>query len=61
MAAKITPVPEGYGTLTPYLIVPDGAAALEFYTKVFGATVGEKLTSPEGASCMRNYRSAVRS
>jgi PhnB protein len=48
MAAKINPVPEGYATLTPYLIVHDGAAALDFYTTVFGATVGEKLTTPDG-------------
>src|SRR5512138_558436 len=48
MATKLSPVPEGYGTLTPYLIVHDGAAALDFYAKVFGAIVGEKLTTPDG-------------
>jgi len=34
-AAK--PVPAGYHTLTPYLIVRGGANALEFYKKAFGA------------------------
>ena len=34
---SIHPVPPGYHTVTPYLIVKDGAAALEFYKKAFGA------------------------
>jgi len=36
MAAK--PVPEGYHTVTPYLIVSNCAKAIEFYKKAFGAT-----------------------
>ena len=35
MAVK--PIPEGYRSVTPYLIVDDGAAALEFYAKALGA------------------------
>ena len=35
MAVK--PVPEGYGTLTPYLIAKDAAQAIEFYARAFGA------------------------
>jgi PhnB protein len=34
---KVKPVPDGYHTVTPYLIVDDGAKALEFYTRAFGA------------------------
>lgn len=30
-------IPKGYVPLTPYLIVDDGAAALEYYKNVFGA------------------------
>jgi len=30
-------IPKGYAPLTPYLIVDDGAAALEYYKNVFGA------------------------
>jgi PhnB protein len=33
----VKPIPEGYHTLTPYLYVRDGAKALEFYKKAFGA------------------------
>jgi len=36
MAVK--PVPEGYHTVTPYLIVKGAAQALEFYKKALGAT-----------------------
>ena len=30
--------PQGYHTATPYLIVRDGAAAIDFYRRAFGAT-----------------------
>ncbi|MBV9827747.1 MAG: VOC family protein [Alphaproteobacteria bacterium] len=45
-AAK--PVPDGYSSLTPYLIVSDGAAALAFYAAAFGATERLKLVRPDG-------------
>ena len=38
MATKVKPIPDGYHTVTPYLIVNDGAAALDFYKRAFGAT-----------------------
>ncbi|MBW8865618.1 MAG: VOC family protein, partial [Verrucomicrobia bacterium] len=31
------PIPDGFHTLTPHLIVPDGAEAIEFYQKALGA------------------------
>src|SRR5262245_14228714 len=36
-AKAVKPVPDGYHSLTPYLIVRGGASALEFYKKAFGA------------------------
>lgn len=36
--AKVRPIPEGYHTATPYLVVEGAAKALEFYTKAFAAT-----------------------
>ena len=36
--ANVKPIPEGYHSLTPYLIVDGGAQALEYYKKAFGAT-----------------------
>jgi len=37
MAGKVKPIPEGYHTATPYLIVKDAARAIEFYKRAFGA------------------------
>jgi PhnB protein len=36
--ADVKPIPEGYHSLTPYLIVDGGAKALEYYKQAFGAT-----------------------
>jgi PhnB protein len=38
MAKKVKPIPEGYGTLTPYIVVNDAARAIDFYKRAFGAT-----------------------
>jgi PhnB protein len=40
------PIPEGYNSVTPYLIVDDAAKAIEFYKKAFGAE--EKFRMPMG-------------
>jgi PhnB protein len=37
MSTPVKPVPDGFHTVTPYLAVKGGAAALEFYSKAFGA------------------------
>jgi PhnB protein len=34
----VEPIPEGYPRLTPYLIVDGGAAAIDFYKSVLGAS-----------------------
>jgi PhnB protein len=45
----VTAVPEHLGTVTPRLVVSDGAAAIEFYRAAFGAEeLGERFTDPEG-------------
>lgn len=46
MAVKA--VPEGYHTVTPYLIVNNGARALDFYKKAFGATELLRYPGPGG-------------
>ena len=33
----VKPIPDGYHTVTPYLIVNDGVKALDFYKRAFGA------------------------
>jgi PhnB protein len=34
----VKPIPDGYHSLTPYLIVDGAAEAMEYYKKAFGAT-----------------------
>src|ERR1700733_1010930 len=46
------PIPEGFHTLTAHLIVTDGAAAIEFYKKAFGAQELVRMLSPDGTAVM---------
>ncbi|PYU93668.1 MAG: glyoxalase [Acidobacteria bacterium] len=48
MSSKVKPIPQGYHTATPYLIVNDGAKAIEFYKKAFGATELFRMAGPDG-------------
>lgn len=42
------PIPEGYRTVTPYLIVNGAANAIEFYQRAFGATEMLRMADPQG-------------
>jgi PhnB protein len=45
----VTPVPEHLHTITPRLVVRDGAAAIDFYREAFGAVeIGERFAGPDG-------------
>jgi PhnB protein len=46
MAVK--PIPEGYHSVTPYLIIHGAADAIEFYKKAFGATELFRFPAPDG-------------
>ena len=46
--AKVKPVPEGFHTVTPYLVVDDGARAIEFYEQAFGAKEVMRMPGPDG-------------
>jgi len=41
-------IPDGYSTVTPYLIVKGGSAALDFYKRAFGATELMRFATPDG-------------
>ena len=45
----VKPIPDGYHTVTPYLICRGAAKALEFYKSAFGATEVMRLDGPGGA------------
>jgi PhnB protein len=44
----VQPIPAGYHSVTPYLIVQGAAGAIEFYKKAFGATELMRLADPSG-------------
>ena len=44
----VSPIPKGYHSVTPYLILKDAAAAIEFYKKAFGAVELFRMEAPEG-------------
>lgn len=48
MPQSLNPIPDGYHTVTPYLIVKGAASALEFYKKAFGATELMRMPGPNG-------------
>jgi PhnB protein len=45
---SVKPIPEGYHTTTPYLIIKGAGDALEFYKKAFGAVELMRLQTPDG-------------
>lgn len=45
---KVNPIPEGYHSLTPYLIVRDAAKAIDFYKRAFDAKEIYRMPTPEG-------------
>lgn len=44
----VAPIPAGYHSVTPYLIVKDAVKALDFYKRAFGATELLRLDNPDG-------------
>ncbi len=48
MPKAVKPIPDGYHSVTPYLIIRGATAALEFYKKAFGAVELFKMPMPDG-------------
>lgn len=48
MAKPGKPVPEGFRTITPHLVVDGAAEAIEFYRKAFGAEETLRMPGPDG-------------
>ncbi|MEV0687465.1 VOC family protein [Nocardia sp. NPDC050378] len=48
MNEPVAPVPEGYHSITCFLAVPDGDAAIDFYSEVFGAKLLSRADGPDG-------------
>jgi PhnB protein len=44
----VRPIPEGYHSVTPYMIVNNASAAIDFYKKAFGASELFRMPGKEG-------------
>ncbi|MFQ5429714.1 MAG: VOC family protein [Phycisphaerae bacterium] len=52
MAGQVQPIPEGFRTVTPQIVVKDGEAAIAFYRKAFGAEELCRMPGPDGRGVM---------
>jgi len=46
--SSIHPIPKGYHSITPYLVVNDAARAIDFYKRAFGAQEKMRMDGPGG-------------
>ena len=46
------PIPDGFNTITPHLVVSDASKAIEFYKKALGAQEIERFMTPDGKAVM---------
>jgi PhnB protein len=46
--SKVSHIPQGYNSITPYLIIKGAAQAIEYYRKVFDASEVFRMDGPDG-------------
>ena len=46
---SVKPIPDGYHSVTPAIIVRGAANAIEFYRKAFGAQELSRMLGPDGS------------
>lgn len=46
--SKVSAIPKGYNSISPYLVIKGAAQAIDFYKDVFGATVVFRMDQPDG-------------
>lgn len=49
MSSQVKPIPEGYHTITPSLVINGAAKAIEFYKQALGAEELGRMTTPDGS------------
>ena len=49
---SVKPIPDGYNSVSAYLIVKNAVEALDFYKQAFGAEPGVRMAGPDGQSTM---------
>ncbi|MDD5036770.1 MAG: VOC family protein [Methylococcaceae bacterium] len=47
--STVNPIPNGFHAITPYLIIKDANAAIQFYQRAFGAEELGRISMPGGA------------
>jgi len=52
MTVAAKPIPEGFHTITPHLVVRDASRAIEFYKQAFGAKELNRIAAPDGKAIM---------
>ncbi len=46
--SKVSYIPKGYNSITPYLVIKGASQAIDYYKKVFGATEVFRMDTPDG-------------
>ena len=59
MSAQVKPIPEGYHSVTPYLILSGAGDAIAFYKKALGADEVLRLADPAARSTMPRSALAI--
>ena len=54
--SKVKPIPDGYHTATPYIVVDGAVKAIEFYKKAFGAEELFTMPGPDGKVMHGEFR-----
>lgn len=54
--SDVSPVPEGFTSVTPYLIVSNSVEAIALYEKAFGASVICRMEGPGGSTMHAEIR-----
>ena len=49
MTEKVSPIPEGYRTITPYLCIKGAGEAIDFYARALGAVEIFRMPGPGGS------------
>lgn len=52
MAGNVSPIPEGFQSVTPHLVIKNAGEAINFYKNAFGAEEICRMPGPDGKSVM---------
>ena len=52
MTTRVNPIPEGFHTVTPHLVIKGASEAIEFYEKAFDAEEVVRMPGPDGKLIM---------